>query len=87
MRPPLAYGARGTRATEDAQDVIAPGTPVFEGGALRLPPGPGLGVEIDRDALGRLREQYLKCGIRRHRDDVAHMRLARPDRSGKRPGS
>lgn len=67
-----------------AQDVVRPGTLTFEGGALRLPDGPGLGVEIDRDALGRLHEQYLKCGIRR-RDDATHIRLAQPDWDSRRP--
>lgn len=66
------------------QDVLPPGTLTFEGGALQLPQGPGLGVEIDRDALARLHEQYVKCGIRR-RDDVSHMRLVHPDWTGKRP--
>ena len=66
------------------QDVLRPGTLTFEGGALRVPQGPGLGVEIDRDALDRLHEQYVKCGIRR-RDDITHMRLVHPDWTGKRP--
>jgi glucarate dehydratase len=69
---------------DGAQDVVRPGTLDFEGGALRLPDGPGLGVEIDREALARLHEQYLKCGIRR-RDDVTHMRLVHPDWTGRRP--
>ena len=56
----------------------------FVDGALRVPTGPGLGVEIDRDALDGLHEQYLKCGIRR-RDDAAQMRLVRPDWTGERP--
>jgi glucarate dehydratase len=32
-----------------------------------------LGVELDREALARLHEQYLGCGIRT-RDDAAQMR-------------
>jgi glucarate dehydratase len=69
---------------DGAQDVLRPGTLTFEGGALQVPQGPGLGVEIDRDALDRLHEQYVKCGIRR-RDDVSYMRLVQPDWTGKRP--
>jgi glucarate dehydratase len=70
--------------TQDFQDVIRPGVLTFEGGALRLPDGPGLGVEIDREALARLHEQYRSCGVRR-RDDVTHMRLVHPDWTGERP--
>jgi glucarate dehydratase len=29
-------------------------------------------VELDRDALGRLHEQYLACGLR-NRDDTGYM--------------
>lgn len=68
----------------DFQDVVRPGTLAFQDGALRLPTGPGLGVEIDRDALARLHEQYRTCGVRR-RDDVTHMRLVHPEWTGQRP--
>ncbi|WP_312886649.1 glucarate dehydratase family protein [Actinocrinis puniceicyclus] len=68
----------------EAQDVVRPGALRFEGGSLRVPDGPGLGVELDRDALARLHEQYLTCGIRR-RDDLTHMRLMHPGWSGHRP--
>jgi glucarate dehydratase len=37
-----------------------------------------LGVELDPDALGRLHEQYLSCGIRK-RDDTSYMRTIHPD--------
>jgi glucarate dehydratase len=50
----------------------------FSGGALRVPAGPGLGVELDRDALGALHEQYLACGIR-DRDDTGYMQRCVPD--------
>jgi glucarate dehydratase len=61
----------------DGQDVIAPGALAFAGGAVPLPPGPGLGVELDRDALAVLHEQYERCGVRR-RDDTAYMRRFHP---------
>ena len=38
-----------------------------------MPTGPGLGVELDRDALARLHEQYLACGIT-ERDDTGYYR-------------
>ena len=37
----------------------------------------GLGVELDRDALGVLHEQYLTCGVRR-REDTVYMRTVEP---------
>ena len=50
----------------------------FTGGALDVPDAPGLGVELDRDALGALHERWLRLGVR-DRDDVAAMRVADPD--------
>ena len=55
--------------TEDVVD----GVPfAFSGGAIAVPDRPGLGVELDRDALARLHEQYLACGLR-NRDDTGYM--------------
>ncbi len=59
------------------EDVIAPGALSFSGGAVPLPAGPGLGVELDRDALAAGHEQYLRCGLR-DRDDTAYMRRINP---------
>lgn len=59
------------KAAED--DVVVPGTLRFENGAVRVPTGPGLGVELDRDALARLHEQYLACGLT-ERDDTGYYR-------------
>ncbi len=54
------------------------GTPLpFRNGAIRVPDGPGLGVELDQDALAALHEQYLRCGFR-DRDETAYMRQASP---------
>jgi glucarate dehydratase len=59
------------------QDVIGPGALKFQEGAVMVPTGPGLGVELDRDALARLNEQYERCQIRT-RDDTAYMRQIDP---------
>lgn len=59
------------------QDVIAPGPLVFEDGSVAVPTGPGLGVDLDRDLLGLLHEQYLACGVRR-REDTVYMRSIDP---------
>jgi glucarate dehydratase len=61
-----------------SEDVVAPGALEFVDGAVTVPTGPGLGIEVDRDALGELHEQYLGCGIRR-REDTAYMRTVEPD--------
>jgi glucarate dehydratase len=68
----------------EAEDVVLGGALAFTDGAVTLPSGPGLGVELDRDAVAKLHEQYLTCGIRR-RDDVGWMRRVRPDWTGERP--
>ena len=54
------------------------------GGALRVPEAPGLGVELDRDALAGLHEQYLRCGLR-NRDDTGYMRRVVPGYERKQP--
>ncbi|WP_370368997.1 glucarate dehydratase family protein [Catenulispora sp. GP43] len=68
----------------ETEDVVAGGGLTFTDGAVTLPAGPGLGVELDRDAVAALHEQYLTCGIRR-RDDVGWMRRVRPEWTGERP--
>jgi glucarate dehydratase len=81
--PNLTY-ACDTHWPWKTEDIVA-GTPfTFTGGALQVPSGPGLGVELDRDALGRLHEQYLACGLR-NRDDTGYMRRIVPDYERKQP--
>jgi glucarate dehydratase len=43
-------------------DVIAGGKMVYEGGAIRVPGGPGLGVTLDRDKLAQYAELYKRQG-------------------------
>jgi glucarate dehydratase len=75
--PNLTY-ACDTHWPWKSQDVVA-GTPfTFTGGALAVPTAPGLGVELDRDALERLHRQYLSSGLR-NRDDTGYMRSVVPD--------
>jgi glucarate dehydratase len=61
-----------------SEDVIVPGALTFRDGAVAVPDGPGLGVEVDEDALGALHEQYLSCGLR-SRDDTGYMRRFQPE--------
>jgi len=43
-------------------DVIAGGLMPYQGGSIAVPTGPGLGVELDRDALGRYAELFKSLG-------------------------
>lgn len=81
--PDLAY-ACDTHYPWQSEDVLAGGPLTFEGGALPVPRAPGLGVELDPDAVARLHERYLSCGLR-DRDDVGEMRKYRPAWTGAVP--
>ena len=67
------------------EDVIVPGALTFSEGSVALPSGPGLGVELDEDALARLHRLYLDCGQRR-RDDTAYMQRLHPGYQPHTPG-
>ncbi|WP_338498698.1 enolase C-terminal domain-like protein [Streptomyces sp. SJL17-4] len=58
-------------------DVVTPPWS-FVDGAITVPRTPGLGVELDRDALDRLHQQYLACGLTR-RDDTGYLARVAPD--------
>jgi glucarate dehydratase len=74
--PNLSY-ACDTHWPWKTEDVVAGQPFIFSGGALRVPDSPGLGVELDRDRLARLHEQYLACGLR-SRDDTGYMQRVVP---------
>jgi len=72
--PHLTYASDTHYPWQDAADEILVGGRVrFERGAVAVPIGPGLGAELDYDALARGRERYERCGYR-NRDDQAEMR-------------
>ena len=50
----------------------------FEDGAVAVPTGPGLGVELDRVALAKLHENYKKCGLTKRNDEI-EMQKVQPD--------
>lgn len=81
--PDLTY-ACDTHYPWQEDEVVEGGKLAFDRGALCVPDGPGLGVRLDHDALARLHEAYLACGIR-DRDDVGEMRAYRPDWTGALP--
>jgi glucarate dehydratase len=81
--PNLTY-ALDTHWPWKDEDVIAEGALRFVDGAINVPSAPGLGVELDYDALARLHEQYLACGIT-ERSDTIYMQSLQPDYSAKLP--
>jgi glucarate dehydratase len=55
--------ALDTHATELAGDVVKPGViGLMKHGSIRVPEGPGLGVELDRDRLAEAAEAYRRGG-------------------------
>ncbi|WP_168016960.1 glucarate dehydratase family protein [Halomonas salinarum] len=66
------------------EEVIVGGKIAFEDGSVRVTDAPGLGVELDREALKELAENYRKCGIR-SRNDVEEMKKYDPTWTGKSP--
>ncbi|GAB2529950.1 glucarate dehydratase family protein [Nocardia heshunensis] len=73
--PDLAY-ACDTHYPWQSEDVITERF-AFTAGALDVPEKPGLGVDLDRDALARLHERWNTMPAMRERDDMAAMRRAR----------
>jgi len=81
--PNLTY-ACDTHWPWKTEDVVAGQPFSFSGGAIAVPDRPGLGVELDRDALGALHEQYLACGLR-NRDDTGYMQRVVPSYERRQP--
>ncbi|HEY5398728.1 MAG TPA: glucarate dehydratase family protein [Trebonia sp.] len=81
--PNLTY-ACDTHWPWKTEDVVAGEPFTFSGGAIAVPDRPGLGVELDRDSLGRLHEQYLACGLR-NRDDTGYMQRIVPGYERRQP--
>jgi glucarate dehydratase len=73
--PDLVY-ACDTHRPWQTEDVITR-PHVFADGAVEVPNAPGLGVELDREAVATLHQRWLDLGVR-DRDDVAAMRVADP---------
>lgn len=81
--PHLSYACDTHYPWQD-EEIVQGGRLQFENGSLRVPRDPGLGVAIDREALARLHDNYLRCGIR-NRDDLGQMRKYDPTFTGKQP--
>lgn len=74
--PHLAYAVDTHTPWQCGVDVVESPFPI-ESGAVTVPDTPGLGVTLDRDALARMHEDYLRCGIR-ERDDTGYLRRFQP---------
>ena len=74
--PHLTY-ACDTHWPWKTEDVIVPGALDFADGAITVPRTPGLGVELDEDALARAHENFVNCG-QTVRDDPTYMRSYEP---------
>lgn len=74
--PHLTY-ACDTHWPWKTEDVIVPGVLEFAGGSVAVPTGPGLGVELDPDALARAHENYERSGLSA-RNDAGYMRRFEP---------
>lgn len=75
--PNFTY-ALDTHYPWQSDEVIVGGRLPFEEGAVAVPQGPGLGVELDREALAQLHQNFLSCGLT-VRDDLTEMRKVVPD--------
>jgi glucarate dehydratase len=75
--PNLKY-ALDTHYPWQSDEVIIGGRFKFEEGSVAVPNGPGLGVELDRQALAQLHQNYLRCGLTK-RDDEPEMQKKIPN--------
>jgi glucarate dehydratase len=66
--PNLSY-ALDTHYPWQSEEIVAGGRIKIEDGCVTLPPGPGLGVELDRAALARAHEAYRRCGLTERNDE------------------
>jgi glucarate dehydratase len=74
VTPHLTYACDTHYPWSDAKDeVVAGGKVKFVNGCVKITDKPGLGVDLDYDALARGRERFAKCPYRK-RDDTAEMR-------------
>ncbi|NJN81828.1 MAG: glucarate dehydratase [Caldilineaceae bacterium] len=74
--PNLTY-ACDTHYPWQSDEVVAGGRLQFDDGALVVSNEPGLGIELDRTALARLHENYLRCGLTERNDEI-EMQKVRP---------
>jgi glucarate dehydratase len=76
--PALTYACDTHYPWNGHNDVVKPGALRFVDGSVRVPAGPGLGVELDREKLAELHQQYLNAKMTA-RDDTGYMQKFVPD--------
>jgi glucarate dehydratase len=74
--PNLTY-ALDTHYPWQWEEIIVGGRLPIQNGSVRLPEGPGLGVELDDAALERAHQNYRRCGLK-ERDDEPEMQKKVP---------
>ena len=67
--PNLTY-ACDTHYPWQSEEVIVGGRIKIEGGAVEVGNEPGLGIELDRDMLAKLHEQYKASGLKKRNDEI-----------------
>ena len=72
--PNLTYDCDSHYPWQDGHDLLLEPLPIEEG-AIAVPTAPGLGIEIDRERLAQLRQQYLKCGLTERNDEIEMQRV------------
>lgn len=72
--PNLTY-ACDTHYPWQSEEVLQGGRLQFDDGALVVSHEPGLGIELDRDALAQLHQQYLNCGLTARNDEVEMQKM------------
>jgi glucarate dehydratase len=70
--PRLSY-ACDTHYVWIEEDILEGGKWAFRNGTMSVPSAPGLGISVDEDAVARMAEAYVKCGLT-GRDDAGYMR-------------
>ncbi len=73
--PNLTY-ACDTHYPWQSEEVITQGRFQFEDGCLEVSNEPGLGIELDREALARLHETYKASGITYRNDELEMQKVA-----------
>ena len=74
--PELTYDCDTHYPWQDGYDLLATPLPI-DAGAIALPRGAGLGIEVDRAKLAQLHQHYLACDLT-ERDDEAEMQKVQP---------
>ena len=67
--PNLTY-ACDTHYPWQSEEALVGGRLTFDEGSLVIGDEPGLGIELDRAALSKLHDNYVKCGLTKRDDEI-----------------